>query len=144
MPRKGEINLDRLKYWRQILAAFEASGLSGQEYCRKNGVPYTAFANRRRRIALMDAQALTEKKPASKKFAGRKPAASASSAKTPRDVEFAEVKLSDRDLGTKAPIQLAGVVSTLEIVLPNGIVVRLPQGYPLHMLSQVVSIMEEC
>ncbi|MBX9668851.1 MAG: hypothetical protein K2X93_14595 [Candidatus Obscuribacterales bacterium] len=36
MPKKGEIDLRKLKYWSAVMADFEKSGQSGQAYCKVN------------------------------------------------------------------------------------------------------------
>jgi hypothetical protein len=40
MPKRGEVDLRKLKYWKAILADFEKSGMTGQSYCRQKGLTY--------------------------------------------------------------------------------------------------------
>lgn len=96
MPKKGEIDLQKFKYWKSVLAKYEDSGLSGQAFCRANGIPYTAFANRRRRMAKLQFQ--------------------------PTLPQFAEIEIKDN----QSPVVPA---DRLEVVLPNGVLVRVPCGY---------------
>jgi len=51
MPKKGEVDLRKQRYWKSFLVDFEKSGLSGQSYCKSKGISYSAFASRRRRLA---------------------------------------------------------------------------------------------
>lgn len=38
------------EFWREEIAKFKSSGLSGAAYCRKYGLSYTTFANWRQRL----------------------------------------------------------------------------------------------
>jgi hypothetical protein len=121
MPKKGETDLDKRRYWLQVLADFEKSGLSGQAYCRATGIPYTSFANRRRRSDWR-----------------RTPKSGRHSEKT-RFVPFAEVKVSDDPPSQSLdPVQENGP-ATLEIVLPTGIIIRV--GNP-SLLSTVIQLLD--
>ena len=39
-----------IEEWREILARFEASGISQREFCRKEGLPLGSFSRWRRRL----------------------------------------------------------------------------------------------
>ena len=117
MPKKGEIDLRKDRYWRSVLADFEKSGMSGQAYCRSRGISYSAFASRRRRLPARDA------------------GAARSSA---RQVEFAPVTLKPSPV-LDTPV--AGV-EPIEIVFPTGVTLRVPEGFSASSLADIVSILE--
>jgi hypothetical protein len=119
MPKKGEIDLQRLDYWKSVLEDFETTGLSGQAYCRQNGIPYTAFANRRRRLP--------------------ETIRAAAKAKS-KHVEFAEVAIKDSPTPAETPSPT--IAERLELVLPKGTVLRIPNGYSPAALSKIVSALE--
>lgn len=133
MPKKGEFDLQKLKYWKAVLADFERSGLSGQEYCRQKGIAYTAFANRRRRLAGANC--------ADKYLAGK----TALRRSGPRNLDgeaaaafgFAEVR-------TQPPKSTFSSLDgeKLEVVLPTGTVLRVPNNYSVEALARLVQALE--
>ena len=133
MPKKGEVNLPRLRYWKAVLADFEKSGLSGKAYCRKKGIPYTAFANRRRRIPVAAATARrADANAGSDATNGRK------SEHYPVDQRgFAEVKIA-------TPVKVAQLppADRLEVLLPSGVLLRVPDGYSVVGLAAVITALE--
>jgi hypothetical protein len=134
MPKKGEVDLPKLKYWRAVLADHERSGLSGQAYCNQKGIPYTAFANRRRRIASSTPAAEMAKRGVSVERNGSRSAGFEYGSE--EQPAFAEVKVKapQKEQGTEA--------GKLDIELPGGIVLRVPDGYSVAMLAAVVSTLE--
>ena len=119
MPKKGEIDLPKLRYWRSVLSDFEKSGQSGQAYCKEKGIRYTAFANRRRRLA------------------GHRGVSTKKVERTPvRQIEFAEVTVKPSLPQSSHPVE------RLEIVFPTGTVLRVPNGYSAMALVEIVSVLE--
>lgn len=133
MPKKGEFDLQKLKYWKAVLADFERSGLTGQEYCRQKGIVYTAFANRRRRLTGVKGTG---------KYQARKAASKQSELGNSRNrasaqVGFVEVRTKSSIV---TPSNLDG--ERLEVALPTGTVLRVPNGYSIELLARLVTALE--
>lgn len=118
MPKKGEVDLRKQRYWKSVLVDFEKSGLSGQAYCTAKGISYTAFASRRRRLVSSGSAG-----------GGRESA---------KQVEFAPVTLKPSH-AEPAPTSRAEL---LEIVFPTGVTLKVPAGYSASTLAEVLSILE--
>lgn len=118
MPKKGEIDLRKERYWKAVISDFEKSGLSGRAYCRDKGISYTAFATRRRRLT-------------NSTDVGSKPGST-------HRVDFAPVALKS---SPQEP-SFSSQVEPLEIVFPTGVTVRVPGGYSVTALAEIVSILE--
>lgn len=50
MPAKNFCAPEKERYWRSVLEQFESTGLNGKEFCRREGIKYTLFADWRQRI----------------------------------------------------------------------------------------------
>jgi len=136
MPKKGEVDLQKLKYWKAVLRDFDKSGLSGQAYCKQAGIAYTAFANRRRRLATsVDSSNETDAKVKTKTnfVAVDRMEASA----PPPQMGFAEVAVK---VAPSAPPAAHG--ERLEIVFPTGTMLRVPSGYSVAALVEIVTALE--
>lgn len=46
----ASIASDKYLYWREVMARFQASGLSGMQFCKQEDLKYTAFADWRQRL----------------------------------------------------------------------------------------------
>ncbi len=130
MPKKGEIDRRKLAYWKSVLTDFERSGLSGQAYCREKGIAYTAFANRRRRLAGIV-------KTSTKTKSDRRAVAEETSTRSSSHVGFAEVAIKASP--TQAP---SFTIERLELILLNGTVLRVPNGYSAAALAEIVLALE--
>jgi hypothetical protein len=118
MPKKGEFDPIMERYWRRQIAAFGASGLSGHEYCRHRGIRYTRLLNWKRRLADRDAALSDSAQPS-----GRP--------------DFKQVHLDD----SSAPEdQRPGAEIAMEVVLGNGIVLRLADQCSMNLLAAVISV----
>ena len=137
MPKKGEVDLQKLKYWKAVLRDFDRSGLSGQAYCKQAGIAYTAFANRRRRLGTsIDSSNKADAKTKTKTSfvaVDRMEAAGA----PPPQMGFAEVAVK---VTPSAPPFANG--ERFEIVFPTGTVVRVPSGYSIAALVEIVTALE--
>jgi len=116
--RSGE----RERYWRDVIAEQQASGLSVVAYCRENDVADSLFYRWRRRLAEQD------------QTAGLLP----------------EEHANDRGNPTQAvarfvPIELPPptAVAGFEIVRPDGCRVLIPQGFDAADLREILRAMEE-
>ena len=112
MPKKGEIDLQRLQYWKAVLAKHKESGLSGPVFCRENDIPYTAFVNRRRRMGSLTNQSTQP--------------------------EFAKIEIK------KEEQSLLALADRLEVILPNGVLVRVPHGYSASALIDLFLTLGSC
>lgn len=132
------------RYWRRVMVEFSATGLSGAEYCRRNGIKYQHFADWRLKIRKSDAsgkaigqRALRRAHVAEKsKLRGPK-----SSSGQHKSVEFAEIQVVDRQNPNQ--VGRTGEPARLELVFPGGVVLRLPDDCSLTFLSSVISILEK-
>lgn len=133
MPSKGEVDLRKLKYWKAVLADFERSGLSGPAYCKQKGIPYTAFANRRRKLssAIAATSKLRAKANATPLAEDRTERSSA------KQVGFAEVTIR-----TSTPAVPTSNGERLELVFPTGIILRIPNGYSAAALAEIITALE--
>ena len=50
MPAKGNVASDKVLYWHNIMVRFEASGLSGIQFCKQESLKYTSFSDWRQRF----------------------------------------------------------------------------------------------
>jgi hypothetical protein len=106
---------DRAKYWAGLVAGWEQSGLTQAEFCRRRGVKAGSFAWWKRKLGGTNGRAA---KPA------RRRSASGGDGKR---ASFVEIGLSSRVLsaGSGNAFPSAGY----EIVLPHGVVVRVPGDF---------------
>jgi hypothetical protein len=120
MPKKGEVNPIKERYWRKQVADCEVSGLQAQEFCRRRNLPYTTFVTRRKRFAQKDAEA---KEREQRKDSG----------------DFVPVRVVE----TSVPVNDAGEDRgiAMEVVLRSGIVLRLTDACSMKLLSSVVSLL---
>lgn len=148
MPSSRQRNLGEERRWRALLADWSRSGFSGAEYCQRNEIRYTLFADWKRKIKRRDAEASDGegKGKASRHQIGSRAKQRAQSrhagSEQPHGVEFAEVRVVERQ--EQPPVQQSRTRITvpLEIVLPSGTLVRVAEDCPLQLLSSVVSLLE--
>ena len=125
MPQKGERNLAKEKYWRGMINEFGASGLSAAEFCRRKEISYSGFNDWRYEIKARDEEAKLEgrrQKPQSRRA----------------------------DSGSFVPVRIVGnskgasvnSASALELVAPNGFVLRMSDGCSMELLASVLSLLE--
>jgi len=117
MPKKGEFDPIKERYWRRQVAAFEASGLSAQEFCRQRGIRPAHLSNWRRRLADRDA---------------------ANAEQQSGHPDFAQVRL-DEPSATSEEIR-RGADIAMEVVLGNGIVLRIADQCSMNLLASVISV----
>ena len=128
---------DRAKYWQRIVSAWEKSGLSQAEFCRRRDVKPVTFGWWKRKLRG------TEKKRRHRVNRG------AGRARMRRDADFVEVALPGSVLaaGSMGPRSL-GVLPTgpcrYEIAFSSGRVIRLPQDFDLAVVSRLIAAVESC
>jgi hypothetical protein len=112
-----ESNSRTAELWRSRIRAWRVSGLSVAAYCRHIGVSEPSFYQWRRKLEGAAG-------PAEKSDDGR-------------------VRLSSPEFSF-LPVQVVGLGNApLEIVLPNGVVVRVPPGCDRALLREVVRLWED-
>ena len=143
MPKGKSLDAAKERRWRQVLADWQATGLSGAEYCRQKDLVYTQFNDWRKRVRKLDA-ALVNSSPHRQRMAGRAQGLSMKlqqEQKAQRAVEFAEVQLVERE-HQAAAVPKTEDAATLEAIFPNGTKLRISAGCPINFLSSVVNILE--
>jgi hypothetical protein len=108
----------RAKYWRRVVAAWERSGLSQAEFCRRRNVNYAAFGYWRRRLQADGT--------------GGQPAARRDAASERTPPRFIEVALP------------WGGVGAYELTLRCGRSVRVPAGFSADDLTRLITAVESC
>lgn len=129
MPQKGKRDLAKERYWRGVIADWEASGLTGAEYCRRHEIGYWQFQHWRKRLPRKDAADVV---PRSGK--GRRVKTQSHKEKS---VEFLPVHLVDKPEPEtfKSP-------ATVKVVLRCGTVLRINSDCPPEFLSSIISVLE--
>ena len=125
----GKALEDRAAFWREHLAAHEASGLSVRVYCREHGLGEASFYQWRRRFQCEEAEAPASGRPLGNAGLVR------GALGQPRPA-FAEVRL--------APLDAAGVASAsgVEVVLGGERRLRLEAGFDAETLRRAVAALE--
>lgn len=119
---------DRAKHWQRLVSAWEKSGLSQAEFCRRRGIKCVNFgwwkrklngaAGRRRQRRRRDSTA-----------GGRRGRAGFVEVALPRGVLPA---------GSVIPISSCTCPPSYEIVLPDGSLIRLPGNFDPEKVSQLI------
>jgi len=128
---------DRAKYWQRLVTAWEKSGLSQAEFCRRRGVKPVAFGWWKRRLV------------GAAKTGPRRDRHGVGRRRTHKHADFVEVSLpgsvfpagSVISTGTRwRPVGSGGY----EIVLNNGRVIRLPHNFNPEVVAQLIAAVESC
>jgi hypothetical protein len=137
---------DRAKYWQRLVGAWEKSGLSQAEFCRRRRIEPASFGWWKRKLL-----------GAGKKDRHRVRRGSGARG-TRGAVDFVEVAFPPQALGT-GPMAPTGVSDptapksrwTLptgsylyEIGLSSGRVIRVPRNFDPAVVSQLIAIVESC
>jgi len=125
---------DRAKYWERLVAAWEKSGLSQAEFCRRRGVKVSAFAWWKRQL-----RGRTKK-------VRRRGRRDMGGPKSRRRAGFAEVALPKAMLNVASRGMSTFEVgsSGYEIVLLSGRLIRLPQGFDPSVVAPLITAVESC
>ncbi|UCC32211.1 MAG: hypothetical protein JSU86_07995 [Phycisphaerales bacterium] len=120
---------DRAKYWRRMLRAWERSGLSQAEFCRRRGLKAVTLAWWKRQLN----EGVTDGRPVGRR---RGPASRSQGGQA----KFVEVALPGRALGGGWPDSFPAAVwaSGYEIALPDGALIRLPGDFDPDKASQLI------
>ena len=130
MARPGRPR-DRQKetFWRQTLQRFEGSGLSAAQFCRRHGLALSSFWAWKRTLRLRQQQ--TKAAPAATAAAPPKPSQPTA---LPFFVPLRLQQDNQHDAGVSAP-------PLLEVFLPNGLRLRLPQHFDSQALQRLLSLL---
>ncbi len=154
MPRKGERDWEKEAHWRRVFDDFEQSGVSAPEYCRKNDLKYHTFSDWKRVIAKRDLEA----EAARAQYARRKAERARNRSQRTKQKERGAVDSSSQP-GCKSAVAFApvhildsrpepalhsarGASTALEIILRNGIAIRVTADCPLDFVSSIIPFLE--
>ena len=120
---------NRAQYWARLVAAWERSGLTQAEFCRRQGVKAVTFAWWKGKLS--GTAGLGHRRGHRPTARGRRAAA-----------KFAEVLLPSRVSAAGAPMSVAPDVplTGYEIVLANGSLIRLPSAFDPKRVSQLIGL----
>jgi len=121
---------NRAEYWQRMVTAWEASGLSQAEFCRRRGLKAVTFAWWKRQLV---------GKP---RRGGRGGSARRNAGAGRSKPSFVEVALPDGvAAGRSAKVSDLGGAQALgyEVALPCGTSIRLPADFDVDRASQLIS-----
>jgi hypothetical protein len=121
---------ERAKYWQRMLTAWEGSGLTQAEFCRRRGLKAVTFAWWKRQL-----RGPGDRGGRSRRNRRGQKAGPASSSELP----FVEVAFPE---GTVQPIRAHGSAgkyeAAYEVALPCGTSIRLPTDFDVERASQLI------
>jgi hypothetical protein len=121
--------------WRQRLARWQKSGLSGRDFCAREGFSEASFYGWRRTLAERDEQRAGTPQAAARPALPRP--ARRRSARPPAVPALVPVRL----LSATLPVVDAG--TAIELVLPGGSVLRLRPGFDADSVRELVALLQE-
>jgi len=132
---------DRAKYWMRKLAAWESSGLTQAEFCRRRGLKAVTFAWWKRRLVG------TTGRGGRARIAGGRVTRRRTSAGQGKPA-FVEVALPGAAVtdGSRASAPRAVLESGYEVALPCGTSIRLPADFDVYRASGLIRALltDEC
>jgi transposase len=122
MAKRGGKRRDpaREKFWRRTILDQQRSGLSVRDFCHRQGLKDWTFRWWRQELARRD----------------RVPLMAPTSERTSVASVFLPVKVGDLEAGSPPP------APPIEIVLPTGLIVRVPSGFDPRTLGHVLAVLE--
>jgi len=120
---------DRAKYWRRMLTAWEASGLTQAEFCRRRGLKAVTFGWWKRQLV---------GKPGRGGRSGDACRKSSTGQKRPAFVEVAMPDGVAAGRSAKVSDLGSGQASGYEVALPCGTSIRLPVDFDVDRASQLI------
>lgn len=123
---------DRARYWSELLRAWERSGLSQAEFCRRRGIQAVSFSWWKRQLGM----AARPTRPGARSQTG-------DSRPGPR-AKFVEVTWP-ADSSVRSPTLGISTGSLgYEVVLTSGRVLRLPPAFDAEQVSRLITVVESC
>ena len=126
MAKRGGKRRDpaREKFWRRAIRDQQRSGLSVRDFCRRDGLKDWTFRWWRQELARRDHQPSAA------------PRGGGDGEPTEAPAAFLPVRVADLELvSSRSP-------PAIEIVLPNGPIVRVPTGFNPSTLGHVLAVLE--
>lgn len=125
---------DRARYWAGVLTAWERSGLSQAEYCRRQGLKAITFSWWKRQLRGPSAPSR------------RRACAGAGGSALRKHSDFVEVVCppSSRTAGSASISGLPAGSCGYEIVLASGRIIRLPQAFDGDAVARLIAAVESC
>ncbi len=126
---------DRAKYWQRMLTAWESSGLTQAEFCRRRGVKAVTFAWWKRQLV----GPIRGGGRSRRKRVGRQAGAGSSAP------SFVEVALPDGAGRSLAGREGAGDGELgYEVVFPSGVSIRLPADFAMDKAAHLIQAVRSC
>lgn len=121
---------DRAKYWQRMLSAWEASGMTQAEFCRRRGLKAVTFAWWKRRL----------RGPSEQGGRGRRSGGGRKATVGPGEASFVEVALPTLARRPALGADATGFgAAGYEVALPCGASIRLPADFDVDKASQLIS-----
>jgi hypothetical protein len=117
MAKRSQRGGGKEKFWRCMLQRWRRSGLGVRAFCAQHGLSEPSFYAWRRIVAERDQESARADAKPKPDGVGR----------TPRFV----------------PVRVIEATASIEVVLPRGLVVRIPRGFDADSLRQLLAILEE-
>ena len=118
---------NRAKHWERLLEAWERSGLTQAEFCRRRNVKAVTFGCWKRKL----------RGPGNRAHAGSRPTAAGQRS----EVKFAEVMWSGQSASGVPASTFSGTsVGGYEIVLSGSLLLRLPTDFDPEKVSQLIHL----
>ncbi len=135
---------DRAKYWQRLVAAWEKSGLSQAEFCRRRGIKAVNFAWWKRKLSGATGQGPRRQlngktgQGSSRQRSRRSPAGEAG-----EHAQFVEVVLPNPGRAARPARPTTCATASVgavgyEVVLPGGSLIRLPGDFDPDRVSQLI------
>lgn len=123
---------DRARYWSELLRAWERSGLSQAEFCRRRGIKAVSFSWWKRQLGMAT------------RSTGRRMPGLAGGSRPGQRAKFVEVTWPAGP-GALSPALGASTGSFgYEVVLTSGRVLRLPPVFDSDQVSRLITAVESC
>jgi hypothetical protein len=123
---------DRARYWSELLRAWERSGLSQAEFCRRRGLKAVSFSWWKRQLGM--ARRPTHRG-ARSQTGGSRPG--------PR-AKFVEVTWPTAPSVLSSALDASTGSFGYEVVLTSGRVLRLPLAFAADQVSRLITAVESC
>ena len=134
---------ERAKYWATQVAAWERSGLTQAEYCRRRRIKSGSFAWWKRQLLGSAGARPTRRADRSK----RSTKASKQRGRVTKLPERAKRRAGSAKLSAsfvELPLVSAFPASTYELLLVSGRTIRIPSQFDPQVLSGLISVVESC
>ncbi len=138
MPRKGTRDLAKERYWRGIVQEWKSSGKSGAEFCRLHGLKWYLLKEWQKNIQKRDAEMATTKQRGKALRSANQSTVTQTPKKTQSLTQFVPAIITD----SHPAKPLALNESTIELILPCGMILRITSACRPEFLSSIVTALE--